>query len=106
MIDGDRLRELRKDKRMTQKQLADAVLKGRPDISMYETGKRQPDAVTLCRLGDIFNVSVDYLLGRIKRSRPWEEPPRHVVVDDLSDSDVDKVRTYVAFLRSEKAKEK
>ena len=104
MIDGDRLRELRKDKRMTQKQLADAVLKGRPDISRYENGKQQPDAVTLCRLGDIFNVSVDYLLGRTKRSRPWEEPPRHVVVDDLSDADVDKVKTYVAFLRSEKAK--
>lgn len=106
MIDGDRLRELRKDKSMTQQQLADAILKGRPDISLYETGKRQPDAVTLGKLGDIFNVSVDYLLGRTKRPRPWEEPPRHVVVDDLSDADAEKVRTYVDFLRAEKAKQK
>lgn len=31
-------------------------------ISQYETGKREPDFETLLKLGEFFNVSVDYLL--------------------------------------------
>lgn len=60
----NRIRELRKARNMTMKQLGAIFGIAESTISQYETGKRQPDNETLLRLGEFFNVSVDYLLGR------------------------------------------
>ena len=61
---ANRIRELRKAKKITMKQLGEAVDLAESTISQYETGKREPDNATLCRISDFFGVSVDYLLGR------------------------------------------
>lgn len=61
---GNRLRQLRKAKGLTQAELAKLLSIGESTISFYESGKRQPDYETLIRIADLFNVSVDYLLGR------------------------------------------
>jgi len=61
---GNRLRQLRKEKGLTQAELAKLLSIGESTISFYESGKRQPDYETLIRIADLFNVSVDYLLGR------------------------------------------
>lgn len=61
---GVRLRELRKERGLTQAELAKLLSIGESTISFYESGKRQPDYETLIRLADFFNVSVDYLIGR------------------------------------------
>lgn len=60
----DRLKELRKEKDLYQKELADKLNIGRTTIANYEQGKRFPDKDTLNKIADYFNVSVDYLLGR------------------------------------------
>jgi repressor LexA len=49
---------------MTMKELGAVVGLAESTISQYETGKREPDNETLLRLGEFFNTSVDYLLGR------------------------------------------
>jgi repressor LexA len=59
-----RIRMLRKEKRMTMKQLGKIVGVAESTISQYETGKRQPDYNVLCGIAEFFGVSVDYLLGR------------------------------------------
>jgi transcriptional regulator with XRE-family HTH domain len=105
-FDGDRLSELRNDKGLTQDELESIILKGKGSVSRYEKGARQADYETLVKLADYFDVSVDYLLGRTKRRRPWKEPPRHVVVDDLPEADAAKVEEYAALLRAERAKGK
>lgn len=46
------------------KELGAVVGLAESTISQYETGKREPDNETLLRLGEFFNTSVDYLLGR------------------------------------------
>ena len=46
------------------KWLGDKIGVAESTISQYETGKRQPDHETMCKIADVFNVSVDYLLGR------------------------------------------
>jgi len=61
---GKRLRQLRKEKGLTQAELAKLLSIGESTVSFYESGKRQPDYETLIRLAEVFNVSVDYLLGR------------------------------------------
>ncbi len=63
-MNGQRLRSLRKAKKMKQIDLAAYLNVAKSSISMYENDKNQPDNATLIMLGDLFNVSVDYLLGR------------------------------------------
>lgn len=60
----ERLVKLRKERKMTQEELANVLGISRSALSLYETNKRQPDFQTICRLADFFNVSVDYLLAR------------------------------------------
>lgn len=61
---GNRLRELRKVKNLTQTQLANAVGLGSQAYAYYEKGEREPSPETLCKLADFFGVTVDELLGR------------------------------------------
>ncbi len=61
---GERLRELRKVAKLTQRELAQAAHVGESTISMYEMEKREPDFEMLEVLADTFNVDIDYLLGR------------------------------------------
>ncbi len=60
---NNRIRQLRKQHKMTMKELGAVVGLAESTISQYETGKRQPDNETLLKLGEYFNTSVDYLLG-------------------------------------------
>ena len=61
---GNRLQSLRKQKGLTQDELADAASLTRGQISKYETDKLVPDLTTIIKLADALDVSVDYLLGR------------------------------------------
>ena len=58
-----KLRELRKNKGITMKELGKLVGVSEAAISQYETGKRQMSNEVLLRLGEFFDVSVGYLLG-------------------------------------------
>jgi len=53
---GLRIRTMRKSRRMTQRDLARAIDQSQSSITMYETGRREPDFETLEALADVFNV--------------------------------------------------
>lgn len=57
-----RLKKLRSEKNLTQKQLADAIQTSQQNIAFYEKNKRQPKQEILERIAKYFNVSTDYLL--------------------------------------------
>ena len=59
-----RLQEIRKSEKITQMQLADIIGVKANTISQYESGIREPNIRTLIDLADLFDVSVDYLIGR------------------------------------------
>jgi transcriptional regulator with XRE-family HTH domain len=59
-----RLRELRDGRNLTQQEVADRLRLSSDAYSLYELGKRQMNYQTMCLLADIYNVSIDYLLGR------------------------------------------
>lgn len=65
-----RLAELRKQKGLTQEQLAKQLGFTRGQVSNYEQGTREPDFETLKKIADFFNVSADYLLGRTDDPTP------------------------------------
>lgn len=60
----NRIRELRKAKNLTQGDLAKMLNTTTSNVSGWECGKWQPDNDTLIKLAEIYNVSIDYLLGR------------------------------------------
>ena len=64
-----RLKELRKEKKISQLKLAFDLNMNQNTISRYENGEREADYETLIKFADYFDVSLDYLLGRsdIKR---------------------------------------
>ena len=59
----NRIRELRKQKKMTQKELAAHLEIADSTLSYWEMGKYEPDHESLKRLSKFFNVSIDYILG-------------------------------------------
>ena len=59
----NRLRELRRAKGLTLKEVGSLVGVAESTMSLYESGKRQPDYKMLQTLAEFFGVSTDYLLG-------------------------------------------
>lgn len=59
-----KLKELRKENNLTQKELADYLNIKQNTYSQYENGQRQVPIEVLLRLADYYKVSVDCLLGR------------------------------------------
>lgn len=62
---GDRIKELRKEKDVTQKELATFLGLTPKMISFYEKEERFPPHDIILKLSDFFDVSTDYLLGKI-----------------------------------------
>lgn len=61
---GELLAELREDRKLTQKDLAEIIYVSPGTISNYENGVHYPDIEKLIALADYFHVTTDYLLGR------------------------------------------
>ena len=59
-----RLKELRKQKGISQLKLSMDLSVNQNTISRYETGEREADYKMLIKIADYFNVSIDYLLER------------------------------------------
>lgn len=58
-----RLAKLRKEKGLSQQELANLFEVSKSAIAMYETNRREPDNELLAKFASFFNVSIDYLLG-------------------------------------------
>lgn len=63
---SSKLVKLRKERKMTQQQLADILHISRATYAQYEIGRRNPDYQTLTLLTDFFGVTTDYLLTKDK----------------------------------------
>ncbi len=64
-----RLKELRKNRNISQVKLALDLSMNQNSISRYETGEREADYQTLIKIADYFHVSIDYLLGRTENPK-------------------------------------
>lgn len=78
---GDRLKSLRREKELTQAELAKIFSLGESTISFYESNKRTPDYELLNKLADYFNVSIDYLLGRTDNKQLYELKDEQIPVE-------------------------
>lgn len=93
---GSRLRQLRKQKNLTQKQLAALIRVKNSIISFYEVGDRIPSPEIIIKLATALNVSSDYLLGI--------EKGESIDVSGLDEKDKMLIRSLVDTLREKNKK--
>ena len=65
----ERLKQLRKEKGLTQVTLAETLGVSKGTVAMWETGKRMPSFDMLTRLGELFDRRVDYIIGSSEDNR-------------------------------------
>ncbi|MBQ7624133.1 MAG: helix-turn-helix transcriptional regulator [Clostridia bacterium] len=59
-----RIRDLREDRDLTQKKVAEMLGMSQTGYSKYETGENDVPTSVLIKLSNYYNVSIDYLLGQ------------------------------------------
>lgn len=93
----DRLKSLRKEKRLTQVKLGEMLNYGYTAIANYESGRNQPSIPDLKKIASIFNVSMDYLLG--------VNDIRHPYVIDDNTAKFNEFRRFYALLNEDSKSE-
>ena len=92
MVDfGDRLRKLRKARKLTQKELASLIGVKNSVISFYEVGDRTPSLEALIKLSKALRISTDVLLGI--------EQKETIDVSGLSENDKQYIQYLIDRLR-------
>jgi len=94
---GERLRELRKKKKLTAKKFGEKFGLAESTISGYENGNRSPDMHLIKEFADFLGCSTDYLLGRT------DNPDPHAY--DEEDAEVAFQKVIEAFKRKPRSKE-
>lgn len=73
---GQRLRELRNQRGISQNELSKYIGVSKSSVNMYERDEREPGFETLEAIADFFNVNMDYLLGREPKQPPMYGSPK------------------------------
>ena len=112
----NRLRQLRVQKKLTQKDVAKYINKTVQAYSLYEIGQREPDFETLKMLSRLFEVSVDYIIGNTP-NEITETAPKEInkdlssdiqeIIDKLSGAnheDLKNIAMYTDYVLEQRAK--
>ena len=108
---GDRLKELRKERNLTQEDIASMFDVTKNAVYSWEVGKSQPSIEIIKRLAQYFGVTIDYLLNftqddvdkmeklktALKEAGMWDYS-----IDDMSREDFEKAMQIVAMLKEKK----
>ncbi len=106
---GERIRSLRKQRELTQEELAELAGIARGSIGRYETGVVYPSQEVIVKLASIFNVTTDYLLGKESPTgeddEVWElrealrrDPDRHLLFKAARNVKKEDILTAVRIL--------
>lgn len=116
---GSRLAFLRDQRGLTQEELASSLGISRAALSHYEKNRREPDTETLGKVADLFQVSIDYLVGRTHQSTATLDTDVRQFADELELADdqlldhfaltidgrkltAEEARRFIAFVRAER----
>lgn len=111
LLFGDRLKELRTSKNLSQEELSQILEVRKSSISNWETGKSTPTFDMLTKIAEYFGVTIDYLLNftqedadnlerlkqALKEAGMWDYD-----IDDMSREDFEKAMKIVAMLKEKK----
>lgn len=118
----DMLKYLRNRDKLSQSELAEKLGVAKSTISMYEVGKREPDFETLEAIADLFNVDMNFLLGkdgsenddhyylndetRQIAQEAFENPKLRTLFKVARDIPPERLRAHIEFMKSLKEQER
>ncbi len=79
-----RIKDLREDHDITQKELSDFLNISQVAYSYYEINKRNIPLEILSKLADYYNTSVDYLMYRTDEIKPYSKTTKQVYKETIS----------------------
>ncbi|MGN4782320.1 helix-turn-helix domain-containing protein [Bacillus cereus] len=106
----ERLSELRKSRKWSLQDTADQLGIAKSTYAGYETGYRWPSLQSLSKIADLFDTSVDYILGRtddsqskdvIELAELMKNPNKTISIDGECLS-TDEIIEFIAFVRSKR----
>lgn len=102
----DRLKRCREEKKLSQTQVAEMLNITRQAYNHYETGNRMPTQETLVSLADLFNVSVDYLLGRTDDPNPADDIRIATFGDprEYTEEEIKEIQNFLEYIKSKRKK--
>ena len=89
---NENLRTARECKGLTQKKVADAIGVAKSTYSLYESGNREPNVITIKKIANLLKVSADNLLG-LEDSFDGNE---------YTEAELDEIRQFAAFVKNRK----
>ena len=89
----NRIKDLREDKDMTQKELAKILGITQATLSDYEVEKTEPKKDIWIKLSDFFNVSIDYLMGTTN------DPSNDNFTEGMTEEDIKDLKHYRELLK-------
>ena len=99
----NRIKELRREKGLTQAELAKVLFVNQTAVSQWERGATMPSPNMLNTLADYFHVSTDYLLGRDEtKTAPTGEPAEAASTPSREQMIEDIIRVYREMSDAEK----
>ena len=104
----DEIRRLRKAAGLNQVSFADKIGVSQSTVASWENGTRRPDLDLLCKMAELFHVSVDEILGRKPnddedelwklREQLRRDPERHILFSLARNAKIEDVRRAVAVI--------
>ncbi|MBC2578380.1 helix-turn-helix transcriptional regulator [Peptostreptococcus russellii] len=101
---GNTIKKLRKEYNMTQTDLANKLNITKSNISKYENNIVDPSLEILKTMSDIFDVSVDYLLGKTNIRKDVNTFAAHTDDEDLSEEAKVELENFKDYLRNKYSK--
>ena len=90
---GSFLKELRKEKELTQEQLAETLNVSRRTVSRWETGSNLPDLDLLMEMSDLYQVDLRELLNGERKNEPMNKELKETVLQVAEYSNAEKKRS-------------
>jgi len=117
---GERIAALREKHSLTQEGLSNKLGITRASLSHYENNRREPDYETIVSIANLFNVSIDYLIGRTDDPNSELDEDVREFVDSLELSNEkilekfsltvdgmkltpEEAKRFIAFVRAERS---
>lgn len=103
MTTGERIRQLRDSRNITQTALADFLNVSPSTIGMYEQNRRKPSFEMLEAIADFFNVSLDYIMCKDDVSKPavTDEDIKFALFgeDEITDEMYEEVKGFAEYVK-------
>jgi transcriptional regulator with XRE-family HTH domain len=105
-----RLKKLRLEKNLLQKELADRINIPRGTIATWENDRRTPELSDVEKIASFFCVSIDYLLGHSDQRNPSQPDPDIIAfmraAEGLTENEKKEILAYIEFRKAQRRKEK